>query len=102
MDTGGCVLVVDDEPNVRLMFRTTLEAAGYAVAESGDGEEALAALRATPVNLILLDLLMPQLDGMGTLRRLRETGNNVPVVIVTAHGRIPDAVEAMKLGAVDF
>ena len=51
---------------------------------------------------MLLDLKMPEMDGMETLRRLRDAGNNTAVVIVTAHGSIPDAVAAMKLGAVDF
>ena len=96
------VLVVDDEPNVRLVFRTTLEAAGYEVDESPDGLDALDRVRRRPFDLLLLDLRMPRLEGMETLRRLREQGSNVPVVVVTAHGGIPDVVEAVKLGAVDF
>ena len=95
-------MIVDDEPNVRLVFQIALESAGYAVVEAADGEEALARLREAPIDLILLDLKMPVLDGMETLRRLREQGNLVPVVIITAHGSIPDAVAAMKLGAIDF
>ena len=54
------------------------------------------------MQLVLLDLRMPGLGGMETLRQLRDTGNAVPVVIITAHGTIPDSVQAMKLGAVDF
>ena len=96
-----CILIVDDEPNVRLVFRTALESSGYAVVEAGDGGSALARLRKSPADLILLDLRMPGLDGIETLRRLRETGSFTPVVIVTAHGCIPDAVAAMKLGAAD-
>jgi DNA-binding response OmpR family regulator len=97
------VLIVDDEPNARLMFRTALEPAGYEPAEAGDGLEALRALEAgPPPALVLLDLRMPALDGMEVLRRLRAAGRDVPVVIVTAHGSVPDAVEAMKLGAIDF
>ena len=96
------ILIVDDEPNVRLMFRTTLESLGYALEEATDGEEALRQHEARPADLILLDLQMPRLDGMATLRRLRDSGGDVPVVIVTAHGSVPDAVAAMRLGAIDF
>ena len=59
-------------------------------------------LRVESCDLILLDLLMPKMDGMELLRRLRADGNAVPTVILTAHGSIPEAVEAMKLGAIDF
>jgi DNA-binding response OmpR family regulator len=97
-------LIVDDEPNVRLMLKTTLSSVGYDVSEAGDGQAALDHLAATKLHhdLILLDLLMPRIDGMELLRRLRAGGNIVPVVILTAHGSIPEAVEAMKLGAIDF
>jgi DNA-binding response OmpR family regulator len=98
----GRVLVVDDEPNVRLVFRTALEAAGYTVAEAEDGEMAIDRLGVLPADLVLLDLQMPGMGGMEVLRLLREAHDHVPVVIVTAHGSIPDAVEAMKLGAIDF
>src|SRR4051794_10958806 len=96
------ILIVDDEPNVQLVFRTTLDSAGYATSSAEDGEAALLWLGSTPVNLGLLDLHMPDMDGMQVLESLRETGNNVPVVIVTAHGSVPNAVQAMKLGAIDF
>lgn len=96
------ILIVDDEPNVRLVFRTALASSSRDLAEAGDGEEALRLQRESPSDLILLDLHMPLLDGMAALRRLREAGDDVPVVIVTAHGRVPDAVEAMQLGAIDF
>jgi DNA-binding response OmpR family regulator len=96
------ILIVDDEPNVRLMFRTTLESTGETTAEAEDGEAALAMLAASTFDLVLLDLQMPGIDGMETLRRLRAAGDETPVVIVTAHGSVPHAVEAMKLGAIDF
>lgn len=96
------VLIVDDEPNVRLVFRTALEAAGYVLSEATDGAEALEVIGGRAPDVVLLDLQMPGTGGMDTLRRLRESGNGVPVVIVTAYGSIPDAVAAMKLGAIDF
>jgi DNA-binding response OmpR family regulator len=96
------ILIVDDEPNVRLMLRTALESSGYRVSEAADGQGALEQLERGPFHLMILDLRMPRLDGMATLARLRERGGVTPVVMLTAHGSIPDAVAAMKLGAIDF
>lgn len=102
MQPHECVLIVDDEPNVRLMMRTALESSGYRVVEAADGQAALSQLFSEPCDLILLDLRMPRVDGMATLEKLRERGSSTPVVMLTAHGSIPDAVAAMKLGAIDF
>lgn len=104
MCADKCILIVDDEPNVRLMLRTTLESSGYRVAEAVDGLAALEQLGAETgaFALIVLDLRMPRLDGMETLRRIRERRDPTPVVMLTAHGSVPDAVTAMKLGAIDF
>jgi DNA-binding response OmpR family regulator len=96
------ILIVDDEPNVRLMFRTALETSGYRTTEAEDGATALMWLENAPVDLVLLDLHMPDIGGIEVLESLRKTGNDVPVVIVTAHGSVPNAVEAMTLGAIDF
>jgi DNA-binding response OmpR family regulator len=98
------ILIVDDEPNVRLMLETTLASVGYEVTEAGDGQAALDRMSDSEnaPDLVLLDLLMPRMDGMELLRRLRAVGNVIPVVILTAHGSIPEAVAAMKLGAIDF
>jgi DNA-binding NtrC family response regulator len=102
MSRPAKILIVDDEPKIRLVFRTALETDGHAVAEAGDGDEALARLRRERFDLVLLDLRMPLLDGMEVLRRMRDEGLDMPVILVTAHGSIPDAVRAMRLGAVDF
>jgi len=102
MRSPKTILIVDDETNVRLVLQTALASAGYAVIEAEDGQAALKRLRDTPCSLILLDLKMPKMDGMELLRRLRSEGNTVPVVMLTAHGSIHDAVDAMKLGAIDF
>jgi DNA-binding response OmpR family regulator len=102
MNSAPLVLIVDDEPSIRLMFRTTLESSGYLTHEAGNGQAALEWLDGSAPNVVLLDLKMPVMDGMETLRRLRDAGHDAAVVIVTAHGSIPDAVAAMKLGAVDF
>jgi DNA-binding response OmpR family regulator len=100
--TKKTVLIVDDEPNVRLVFRTALETTGYTLVVAEDGETALSWLKQSPADLVLLDLQMPVVDGMEVLKRLRDRGQNIPVVIVTAHGSIPNAVAAMRLGAIDF
>jgi DNA-binding NtrC family response regulator len=102
MSEAKRILVVDDEPNVRLMMRTALESSGYAISEAEDGERALSELRTRAFDMVLLDLRMPLLDGIAALRRIREEGLAVPVVMITAHGSVPDAVEAMKLGAIDL
>lgn len=102
MNDTASVLIVDDEPSIRLMFRTALESVGYKTQEAGDGPAALAQLNESSPDVMLLDLKMPRMDGMETLRRLRDAGHDTAVVIVTAHGSIPDAVIAMKFGAVDF
>src|SRR5262245_15291046 len=102
MSDAARVLIVDDEPSVRLVFRTTLESSGYEVAEASDGNLALQLMHEREFDVVLLDLRMPQFGGMETLERLREEGSQVPVVVVTAHGSIRDVVGALKLGAVDF
>jgi DNA-binding NtrC family response regulator len=102
MSNSTKILIVDDEPNVRLVFRTALESSGYAVTEAGDGQSALELIRGRDYAAVLLDLRMPRLGGLDMLRQMRSEGIAVPVVIVTAHGSMPDVVAAMRLGAVDF
>jgi DNA-binding NtrC family response regulator len=96
------ILIVEDEPNVRLVFRAALASNEYTVSTTADGETALRWLKREPADLVLLDLQMPGLGGMETLKRLREDGIDTPVVIVSAHDSIANVVQAMRLGAVDF
>jgi two-component system response regulator AtoC len=96
------ILVVDDEDKMRRLLELTLTSLGHEVVQAGDGEEALARFSESAFDLVLTDLRMPRLDGLGLLRRLRERGETLPVVVLTAHGSIETAVEAMKLGAVDY
>jgi DNA-binding NtrC family response regulator len=99
---GKRILVVDDEKNIRLTLTHALAPEGYVVSSAINGEEALHMLDASPFDLMLLDLKMPGMDGMEVLRLAREQFPDLAVVIITAHGTVESAVEAMKLGAVDF
>lgn len=99
---SGRVLVVDDEPHVRLNYRVALETEGYDVVEANSGKAALEQLVDRRFGLAILDMRMPEMDGLELLTRMRENKIGVPVVIVTAYSDVPHAVKAMKLGAIDF
>ena len=100
--TAPSVLVVDDEKNIRVTLRESLKSLGFDVDTAINGEEALELAARRTYELILLDLKMPGMDGMEVFRQLRERSPSTAVVLVTAHGSVEAAVEAMKLGAVDF
>jgi len=96
------ILIVDDEKNICLTLSQALEVLGAETDTALNGEEALVKLDKKEFGLILLDLRMPGMDGMEVLRRVREIRPDIRVIILTAYGTIESAVEAMKLGAVDF
>jgi CheY-like chemotaxis protein len=96
------VLIVDDEKNIRLTLSQSLETLELETDTAVNGEEALAKLKEKDYRLILLDLKMPGMDGIEVLRQLREIRPDIRVIIITAYGTIESAVDAMKLGAVDF
>jgi len=96
------ILIVDDEKNVRLTLTQALEAEEWETDTAVNGEEALAKLEGEDFDLMLLDLKMPGMDGMEVLRRVAEDRPDVRVIIITAYGTIESAVEAVKLGAVDY
>src|SRR5206468_1251988 len=81
---------------------TALESNESLLSTADDGKMALRHLEHDPYDLVLLDLQMPGLDGMEVLRRPRDAGNRVPVAIITAHDGVPNVVQAMRLGAIDF
>jgi DNA-binding response OmpR family regulator len=95
------VLVVDDESRMINFIRMNLELEGFQVIEGGNGLEALDMLRRHIPDLIILDVMMPQLDGFETLRMLREF-SNVPVIMLTAKGEEEDKVRGLELGADDY
>jgi DNA-binding response OmpR family regulator len=96
------ILIVDDEPNVRLNYRVTLETEGFEVQEASDASAALRELADKDFDLAILDMRMPEMDGLELLESMRERNIQTPVVIITAYGDVPHAVRAMKLGAIDF
>lgn len=98
----GTVMVVDDETSIRESLRMVLEYEGYSVREAGGGGEALAAIAAVPPDAVLLDIKMPESDGLQVLRSLRERGYDMPVIMITGHGDVSTAVEATRGGAFDF
>ncbi len=96
------ILVVDDELNMRLVLKALLNKEGYDVATASDGIEALKVLKAGGVQVVVTDLKMPKLDGVGLLERVIRDYPSTPVIIITAHGTIATAVDALKKGAFDY
>src|SRR3954469_6533529 len=96
------ILIVDDEPGVRSSLSGVLRDEGYIVEAVSTGEACLARVTRSPVDLIVLDVWMPGMDGLATLAKLRERQVDTQVVLISGHGSIESAVKAIKLGAFDF
>lgn len=96
------ILIVDDEKNMRRILEALLIREGYEVAESADGENALAWLKVNTCHAVITDLKMPGMDGLVLMENILKNQPGLPVIIITAHGTIETAVEAMKKGAFDF
>ena len=96
------ILVVDDEDNLRTMLVAALKFEGYDVAAAPNGREGLRSVKESKPDLIVLDVMMPELDGFGMLKRLRETGDRTLVVFLSAKDTSADAVEGLGLGADDY
>jgi two-component system, cell cycle response regulator len=101
---AGSVLVVDDERMNRLILRRALETDGHDVTEASDGIEALAALRAQPTDVVLLDLVMPVLDGYATLAAMKAEVDlaHIPVIVISAVGETESIVRCIEMGATDY
>jgi len=99
---GGRVLVVDDDPEVREAVETALELEGHSVTTATDGLEALKRLVRTEFDAVVLDVLMPNVDGFEVCRRLRASGNRTPVLIMTARDSEEDTIRGLDLGADDY
>lgn len=96
------LLLVEDEASVREAFALRLTAQGYVVQTAGSGEEALSLLRSFDPDILVLDLVMPNLSGLEVLAHIKQVMPALPVIVLTARGTVKDAVEAMRLGAFDF
>jgi len=95
------ILIVDDEPRYLRLLEANLRTEGYEVVTAQDGMQALDVFSSNPIDLVLMDVMMPRLDGFGATQRLREF-TNVPIVILTARGEEQDRVRGLDLGADDY
>lgn len=102
MNNQPRILVVDDQPSVRYLLEQQLTDAGFTVVAASGAKEALALLEQEPVDLILSDLVMPDVDGLAFLDQARERFGSIPFVVITSHGTVASAVEALKRGAFDY
>jgi len=99
---AATILIVDDKPSFRFLLETYLRDAGYAVHSAANGGEALAMLERTGIDLVLSDLVMPEMDGVTLLREVHRRVPRLPFLVLTAHGSVETAVAAMKEGADDY
>src|SRR5262245_63208848 len=100
----AAILIVDDDPVQRRLLEAMVRRSGYEAVTADGGEAALKLLTGddTRIDCAVLDLVMPDLDGLGVLGRMREAGISVPVIVQTAHGGIDNVISAMRAGATDF
>jgi DNA-binding response OmpR family regulator len=96
------ILIVDDEPQVRNIVATYLERDGFVVRTAADGRQALDAIRDRRPDALVLDLMLPHVNGLQILQQLREGGDDVPVIVLSARGREPERVAGLELGADDY
>ena len=110
-DTGGVttatqpearLLVVEDEPNIRELLATSLRFAGFEVQVAGDGATALSQAQTHEPDLVVLDVMLPDMDGFTVTRRLRDTGRHLPIVFVTARDSLDDKVKGLTVGGDDY
>ena len=102
MDRQKTVLIVEDEKNIVDILRFNLQREGYATCEAYDGEDGLAKALSVNPDLILLDVMLPKMNGFDVCRRLRDKGDNVPVIILTAREEEADKVLGLEIGADDY
>ena len=98
---GGPILVVDDDPKIVRLVRTYLEREGFAVVEANDGRSALAAIALEVPSLVILDLMLPEVDGLAVIRAVRRT-DRTPIVVLSARGTTSDRIAGLTEGADDY
>ena len=96
------ILVVDDEPMIRRIFERLLSEEGYTVLTASNGKEGLEVVRKKSLELVILDLKLPDMSGIDILRRIRRLRKNVEVIVITGHGTMKTVRAAMGLGAYDY
>ncbi|MGA9549550.1 MAG: response regulator, partial [Rhodomicrobium sp.] len=96
------LLVVDDEPPIRRLLRTSLGAEGFEVIEADNAEKALTAIEARKPEIVILDLGLPDQDGLDVIRSIRRSGSKLPIVVLSSRGDERGKVEALELGADDY
>ncbi|WP_425956021.1 response regulator transcription factor [Xylanimonas sp. McL0601] len=96
------LVVVDDEPNIRELLSTSLRFAGFEVHAAGDGQGALQLVRDLEPDLVVLDVMLPDMDGFTVTRRMRETGRHTPVLFLTAKDDTQDKVQGLTVGGDDY
>ena len=96
------LLLVEDEPGLVLTLTDRLSREGYAIETAADGDSGLARASSSAFDLIVLDVMLPKMNGLDVLRELRRTGNDTPVIVLTARGQVIDKVVGLKLGADDY
>jgi two-component system KDP operon response regulator KdpE len=99
---GISILVVDDEPPIRRLLRTSLATQGFNVVEAADGRDGLALVESEAPEVVLLDLGLPDIDGLDFIRRIRAAGSKVPIIVLSSRGDEKDKVEALDFGADDY
>ena len=96
------IMIVDDEKSIRVMLKRVLSDKQFEIDEAADGREALEKIKQGKYSAILLDLRMPEVNGIEVIEKLKEQDIDTPIVMMSAYGTVPEAVEAMKLGALDY
>ena len=96
------ILIVEDEKKTASFIRKALQVEGFAVDVCGNGEDALAAVATTPFDVLLLDIMLPGRDGLSVLAQLRERGNKIPVLLLSARGEVNERVAGLNAGADDY
>src|SRR5665811_2061569 len=99
---SASILIVDDEKNMRFVVGRALSGAGHEVSEAASGEKALEAIDQAIPDLVILDQRMPGMGGLATLSEIKKDNPDMPVIMLTAHGNVESAVQAMKAGATEY
>ena len=102
MSAAASILVVDDEPPIRRLLRTSLSSQGFNVLEAAGGEEALAEIRQSQPDLVVLDLGLPDMSGLDLIRTIRASGSPLPILVLSSRSDEKGKVEALDLGADDY